>query len=99
MLVSTLTFVASANVIRYAQAWPVFVDAERLHWQMDPNLVENFLRNRCDWKHGALRNRQTGRRVAGILPVHILGHPVDMDAIGRLAEKYHLAVIEDALGE
>jgi len=96
VLTSTLTFIASANAVRYAGAWPVFIDAEPDHWQMDPNLVEEFLKNRCYWRNGRLVNRQTGRRVSAIMPVHILGHPVDMAPIVELARQYELAVIEDA---
>jgi perosamine synthetase len=96
VLVSTLTFIAPANAIRYSGAWPVFIDAEPDYWQMDSARVRDFLENGCRWKDGALRNKSTGRRVRAIVPVHILGHPVDMDPILELARKYDLAVIEDA---
>ena len=96
VLVSTLTFIAPANAIRYAGAWPVFIDAEPDYWQMDPQRVADFLLNECLWNHGELRNRQTGRRVKAILPVHILGHPVQMTPILEIARKFNLAVIEDA---
>jgi len=96
VLVSTLTFIAPANAIRYAGAWPVFVDAEPEYWQMDPQRVADFLESDCAWSDGVLRNRATGRRVKALLPVHILGHPVDIDPIVALARKYGLAVIEDA---
>jgi len=96
VLVSTLTFIASANAIRYVGAWPVFVDAEPDYWQMDPQKTTDFLEKGCRWNNGELRNRRTGRRVRAILPVHILGHPVDMDPILEVARKYGLAVIEDA---
>ena len=78
VLVSTLTFIAPANAIRYVGAWPVFVDAEPGYWQMDPAKAVEFLERGCEWKDGALRNRVTGRRVRAVMPVHILGHPVDM---------------------
>lgn len=96
VLVSTLTFIAPANAIRYVGAWPVFIDAEPDYWQMDPELVADFLENRCQRRNGALFNKTTGRRVKGILPVHILGHPCDMDPILEAARKYDLVVIEDA---
>ena len=54
------------------------------------------MRVRCEWRGGALHNRQTGRRVKAIIPVHILGHPVDLDPILALAREFGLAVIEDA---
>ena len=96
VIVSTLTFIAPVNTIRYVDAWPVFIDAEPDYWQMDPDRVKDFIENGCDWKDGRLVNRRTGRRVSAILPVHILGHPVDMDPIVELARKFDLKVIEDA---
>jgi perosamine synthetase len=96
VLVSTLTFIAPANAIRYVGAWPVFIDAELKYLQMDAARVVDFLENECRWEKQELRNRRTGRRVKAILPVHILGHPVDMDPIIAIAEKYSLPVIEDA---
>lgn len=96
VLVSALTFIAPANAVRYAGAWPVFIDAEPTYWQMDPQKVLDFLENECRWADGELRNKTSGRRVKAILPVHILGHPCDMDAIVEAARKFELVVIEDA---
>ena len=96
VLVSTLTFIAPANAIRYAGAWPVFIDAEPDYWQMDPLRVAEFLDRECHQADGGLRHRATGRRVSAILPVHILGHPVDLDPILELARWHGLRVIEDA---
>jgi perosamine synthetase len=96
VLISALTFIAPANAIRYVGAFPVFVDAEVQYWQMDPQRVSDFLEKECKWREGALYNRSTGRRVKAILPVHVLGHPVDFDPISQLAHKYNLRIIEDA---
>jgi perosamine synthetase len=96
VLVSALTFIAPANAIRYLGAWPVFIDAEPAHWQMDGRRVRDFLADGCVLRDGALRNRRTGRRIAAILPVHILGHPVDLDPILELAREHGLPVVEDA---
>jgi perosamine synthetase len=96
VLVSSLTFIAPANAIRYVGAWPVFVDAEPRYWQIDPAAVVEFLEHGCLRDGVSIRNRKTGRRVKAILPVHILGHPVDMDPILEVAGKYSLPVIEDA---
>jgi perosamine synthetase len=96
VLVSTLTFIAPVNAIRYAGAWPVFIDAEPDYWQMDPRRMAEFLDRECDPDGGETRHRATGRRVSAILPVHILGHPVDMDPILDLARRYGLRVVEDA---
>jgi perosamine synthetase len=96
VLVSTLSFIAPANAVRYAGAFPIFVDAESVYWQMDPDKVAQFVDRRCLWSKNQLVNKSTGRRVKAILPVHILGHPVDMDPLVELARKYNLAIIEDA---
>ena len=95
VLVSTLSFIAPANAVRYVGARPIFIDAEPGSWQMDPGQVWAFLDKDCQWRNGALYNKATRRRVKAILPVHILGHPVDMDPIVEAARKYELVVIED----
>ena len=96
VLVPTLTFIAPVNAIRYVNAWPVFVDAEPDYWQMDTAKLRDFVERRCRFDGGELRNLDTGRRVKAILPVHILGHPTDMDPVVEIARGYGLAVIEDA---
>lgn len=96
VLVSTLTFIAPANAIRYLGAHPVFVDAEPDYWQMDVTKAGEFLERECARENGRLVNRRTGRRVAAILPVHALGHPVDMEPLIALARRHELPVIEDA---
>lgn len=96
VLVSTLTFIAPANAIRYQSAYPVFVDAEFDHAQMDPAVLVRFLREGCELRDQETFNRTSGRRVKAVLPVHILGHPVDLDPIREIAREFHLAVVEDA---
>lgn len=96
VLVSTMTFIAPVNAIRYAGAWPVFIDSDPQTWQMDPQQVLDFLGKECESRDDALWNRHTGRRVKAIMPVHILGHSVDMDPIIEAARRYDLVVIEDA---
>ena len=96
VLVSTLSFIAPANTIRYVGAWPVFMDAEPEFWQMDPEKVKDFLEKECRWSKGAIYNITTKRRVKAILPVHILGHPCPMDPLLEVARKFKLVVVEDA---
>jgi perosamine synthetase len=95
VLVSALTFIAPANAIRYAGAWPVFIDAEPRHGQMDAGAALAFL-GRCVRRDGQLVNPDTGRRVRALLPVHILGHPVDLAPLLDAARELGLCVIEDA---
>jgi perosamine synthetase len=79
VLVPTLTFVATANAVRYCGAEPVFVDATADTWTMAT----------------ALEARLTPRTRA-VVPVHLYGHPCDMDPIVAVARRHGLAVIEDA---
>ena len=96
VILPALTFIAPANAVRYTGAWPTFVDVEEEYAQIDPVQIEAFLREDCRVSQGAVWNRRTGRRVAAILPVDLLGHPCDLDRIQLLATEFGLAVIEDA---
>lgn len=96
VIVPDFTFVAPANAVKYCGALPIFVDVERRTGTLNPARVEDFLRKDCDRLPDAVRHRATGRRVRVILPVHIYGHPVDLDAIDALAKEFDLTVVEDA---
>jgi perosamine synthetase len=96
VVVPTLTFIAPANAIRYTGAEPVFIDAEPDYWQLDVEKVAEFLERECTHDERGVVDRATGRRVRAILPVHVLGHPVDLDPLLELARRYGLVVVEDA---
>lgn len=96
VLVPALSFVAPANAVRYVGAFPVFMDVDPEFWQLDPDKVAEFIEGSCRWVDGKLWDKHTRRVIGAILPVHILGHPVDMDPIIEVANKYELKVIEDA---
>ncbi len=80
VLVPALTFVATANAVKYCGATPVFVDIDRQSWNIDPLLVE----------------KKINQRTKAIIPVHLYGYPVNMKAIMHIARKYNLYIIEDA---
>jgi perosamine synthetase len=96
VLIPTLTFIAPANAVRYVGAYPVFMDVEQDYWQMDPQKVRDFLTQECAYRSGSTYNKSTGRQVKAIVPVHLLGHPCDMDLLGQIAEEFDLKVVEDA---
>lgn len=80
VLVPSLTYIATANAVRYVGAEPVFVDVDPETWCIDPKLLEASIT----------------RRTKGIIVVHLYGHPADMDAINNVAAVHGLWVIEDA---
>lgn len=96
VIVPTLTFIASANSVRYVGAHPVFVDAEPRYLQLDVDKVAHYLSHACGHRDDRFVDLTTGRRVSAIMPVHVLGHPCDMAPLLELAERYGLTVIEDA---
>lgn len=80
VLVPALTYVATANAVRYVGAEPVFVDVDPATWCLDPAKLEDAIT----------------RRTRGVIAVHLYGHPADMDAINRVAGIHGLWVVEDA---
>ena len=97
VILPALSFVSPANAIRYQGAWPTFVDVSMDDWQMDMNQIEGFLSNSCERdSSGNLLNKHTGRRVAAMMPVHLLGGMADVGALIRIAAEYRLPLIEDA---
>jgi perosamine synthetase len=96
VIVPDLTFIAPANAVRYCGADPVFVGVTKDTWQLDVSLVERFVRERCDTRDGITRHKTSGRRIAAIVPVHLLGHAVDMDPLVALAQRGGIAIVEDA---
>jgi perosamine synthetase len=96
VLMPALTFIAPANAVRYVGAHPVFIDVEPTHWQLDPAKLADFVESECEWRDGSLWNRASGRRVRAVLPVDLLGHPVNADPILDVARSRELVVVEDA---
>lgn len=80
VIVPTLTFIATANVVSYCGAVPVFADCDPHTWCLDPASVARLITP----------------RTRGIIAVHLFGHPCDMDALTALAAEHGLWVVEDA---
>ena len=96
VLVPALTFVASANAVVHAGAVPHFVDADEDTLGISSSSLTQHLDEIGELRGSTLFNKRTGRRISAILPVHIFGHPVDMDELNDIAARYGLIVIEDA---
>ncbi len=102
VIVPSFTFSATVNPIVYQGAVPVFIDSEKETWNMDPNLLEQALKERRAQGSGlrtektvGLHNRTTPRPKA-IIVVHLYGMPARMDEIMSVANRYGIPVIEDA---
>lgn len=96
VIAPSFTFIASANAIRHCAALPWLFDVSAKHWTLDPELVSSELRAKAARQGDAWIHRETGRRIAAILPVDTLGHPADMDAIREIGAEYKLPVVADA---
>jgi perosamine synthetase len=97
VILPNLTFVASANAIKYIGAEPLLIDADPDLWQMDLDLLEEFLENETDERDGEMIYVEDGRRISAIMPVHILGNMCDMDRFAAILKKYPLLkVVEDS---
>ena len=86
VLVSTLTFSASANPVVYLGARPIFIDSEQVSWNLDPALV-------CETIE---RKARQGRLPKAVIPVHLYGQSADLDPILAVCARYEIPVIEDA---
>ena len=97
IVVPALTFIAPVNVVRYCNAHPVFMDCESDSLCIDVGKVNNFLKNECEQrKDGYTYNKKTDRRIKAIIPVHVFGHPVDMDNLVEVCKLYNIDIVEDA---
>lgn len=96
VITQPLTFVATANAISHAGAYPVFVDVDLDTLGMSPESLNQFLENCTEFRDGKLINKYTKRRISAILPVHVFGHPCRIDEIIEIAKCYNLSVVEDA---
>lgn len=97
VITTSFSFVASVSCFLYEGALPIFVDIDPQTLNLDPAAVREYCRNQCERAaNGTLIDRQSGRVVKAILPVHVFGLPCPMDEITEIAREYGLAIIEDA---
>lgn len=96
VLVPTVTFIGTINPLLYCGATPHFIDADARSLGIDPIVLDHYLHEIVEIKSGVSMNRRTGRPITALCVMHTLGHPVDLDPIEALCEKYHLILLEDA---
>jgi len=96
VLMPALTFIATANAVSYCQATPHFVDSEEASLGMDADAVRAHLASITEMRSGVCVNKNTGRAIRAMVPMHTFGHPVDIEALLTVARDYHLQLVEDA---
>jgi perosamine synthetase len=96
VLVPNLTFVATANVVKYCYANPVLLDVAWENLGIDVNKLESFIKRETVYKRGSSYNKKTDARIKAIIPVHTFGYAVDMDPLIELCDQANISVIEDA---
>ena len=87
VITQSFTFCASANPITYLGATPIFIDSERETWNMNPQLLEEAIKDRIE---------KTGKTPKAIITVSIYGMPYKIDEIAEIANRYDIPIIEDA---
>ena len=96
VITNNLTFVATANAIKYLKADPILMDITPDTWQIDTALLTNFLHSECEIKDGFCFHKASKRRIKALLPVHVLGNMAAMDELIILSQEYNLTIVEDA---
>ncbi len=97
VITQPLTFVATANAVRYCGADPVFLDVDEDTMGLSPTAVEAFFKSQCRSEpDGTVRHLATGRRVAACVPMHTYGFPMRVQELIALCSSWGIPVVEDA---
>jgi perosamine synthetase len=96
VIVPALSFVATANAVHYCNAIPHFIDIAEDTLGLDLIRLEEYLDKISEMTPDGARNKTSGRRIAAIVPMHTFGHPVDLDKLITICQKFELPLVEDA---
>ncbi len=96
VLIPALTFAATANAVCYCGAVPHLVDSETSTLGIDVAKLRDYLRASTEERGGHCVNKATGRVIRALVPMHVFGHPSDLDGLLKLAFDFKLALVEDA---
>ena len=96
VLVPTLTFVATANAVSYCGATPHFIDSDQSTLGIDPQKLDTYLKDISEIRTEGCFNKKTGHRIKAVMPMHTFGHPVDIDPLIEVCDRYKLELVEDA---
>lgn len=97
VIVPVLTFIAPANAVKYCGAEPVFMDCDPRTLCLDVEKTANFIKDKTIRKRdGFTYDKDSGRRIKAVIPVHIFGHPTDMSVLVEICAEKNIDIIEDA---
>lgn len=96
VLCPSLTFVGTPNSISHAGATPHFVDSGEDDLGIDPARLARYLERIAEKRADGTYNKNTGRRIAALVPVHVFGHIGQMNDLGDIAEQWGIQIVEDA---
>ncbi|MGB4659595.1 MAG: LegC family aminotransferase [Mobilitalea sp.] len=96
VITQALTFIATCNAISYIGAHPVFIDIDEDTMGLSPDAMEAWLNEHAEIKGDNCYNKRTGRKIKACVPMHTFGHPVHLDKLVEVCNRYHLELIEDA---
>ena len=95
VITQSLTFVATANSIKYVNAIPVFIDVDFENFGMNHESLNNFLENYGEIRNGFTYNKITGNRIKACMPMHTFGFICEIEKIIKICKKWNIVVVED----
>lgn len=96
VITQALTFIATANAIKYSGAEPVFLDSDMDTMGLSATALTKFLNDHAVKNDGVVFHKESGRRIAACIPMHVFGHPVRIDEIITICLEWGIPVVEDA---
>ena len=96
VITQSLTFVATANAIKYNNAHPVFIDVDLDTMGLSPNAVNQFLDEFGELRDDGCYNKFSGRKISACMPMHTFGFPVNIEELVKICKKWNIALVEDA---
>jgi aminotransferase in exopolysaccharide biosynthesis len=96
VITQPLSFIATCNAISYIGAEPIFVDVDKKTLGLSAEKLAQFLSEECELRNNECYHKKKNRRIAACVPMHTFGHPVELDKIVELCNRFKIKLIEDA---
>ncbi|WP_434360901.1 LegC family aminotransferase [Parasalinivibrio latis] len=96
VITQALTFVATCNALYHLGAEPVFVDVSATSLGLCPKAVDNYLCQHAELTDSGCMHKQTRQFIRAVVPMHTFGHPVELDELVQVCQKWNIALVEDA---